>query len=320
MTRYTVVGDPHAKLDNLDKQKALTEIVEARGKPVIWLGDILDTKEIIRGKCLNFWYEYFRKSELQHIVLVGNHDWFNLECEDHSLRVLEELPNVDVVDRLDIEGSALKKVAYLPYLHDPEKIKAVLDSIPDNYVLFAHLELSDFDFGNGHTCESGLTFDYFKRFKRVITGHFHKYQQKGNVTYLGTPFSLNFGETNQTKYLAEYDFDADTLDLIETNFPRHMTYQIDCANPFDFDTLKADDYNRVILEGTQEQIQTFDKAKLLENAKVITKASDQASLDVEIEETATNTQQFKSWAANVKHLDPDTTTLGMEILGEVNAS
>ena len=297
--------------------------VEGLGNPVIWLGDQLDTKELIRGKCLNFWIRKYRDSKLNHYILVGNHDFFNLECEDHSLVALGLLPNVTLVD--SILTLPEHNIAMLPYIHDESQLKSTLKGIPDNYTLFAHLELKGFDYGNGHICDHGLTPRSFSKFKRVVSGHFHKFQESGKMMYLGTPFTNSFGETDQAKYIATYDSDKGSLGLIEMNgLPQHRTITIDCdaadavAN-FDVKALADGNHYRVILTGSKEGILNFggiDAEGL--DLKVITKPTDvDRSNEVLIEESISNAQKFSDWATDIKKIEPETVQLGLQILEAV---
>ena len=318
---YTLIGDPHLTHRSLDRARDLVELVEAIGRPAIWLGDLFDTKEVIRGKCLNFILEYFQRSKLQHVVIVGNHDYFNLDCEDHSLEALKLLHNVIVVDEPMVDGNFV----FLPYVHDKAKLKETIQSYarPDR-ILVAHLELSSFDFGNGHVCTTGLSIEDVAGFKRVISGHFHKYQEQGNLTYLGTPFSHSFGETNQTKYLGMYDSEKDELKIAETPFPRHITYEFNCDNLnescehwiFNTDSPAWEkDFYRVILTGSQANIDRFPKymyEKL--NVKWISRPSDHAENQVAIEDTASNEKQFVKWATEIRGMDEETIKLGLSIM------
>lgn len=310
---FTIVGDPHASLKNLDKINKLTSEVECLGLPTIWLGDMLDTKEVIRGKCLNTWIEYFQSSKLQHIVIVGNHDWFNLECKAHSLESLKLLNNVIVVDELTVYN----KMYFLPYIHDQDKLNVELEKIPKDSIVFGHFEIKDFDFGNGRMCDNGMSATSLVKYERVISGHFHKYQQKGNFTYLGTPFSQSFGESNQKKFLAKYTIDTNMVNLIETQFPKHLTYTINCDKTQSIALVNdPKDYVRVVLSGSQENI---DKAKayntINNEVKVIEKSTDEFDNQIIIDDTSDNLSQFSEWATNIQQLDKETIKLGLQILG-----
>lgn len=319
--KYTVIGDPHLTHKSLDRAEALFSLVEEIGLPGIWLGDLLDTKEVIRGKCLNAAIDYFRRSKLRHIVLIGNHDWFNLDCLAHALEALKLLPNVTVVD----EPMMIDGMNFFPYIHDKAKLEALLCAFADRKeVLFGHLEVTDFDFGNGHICTTGISRAALSGLKRVISGHFHKYQESGNLTYIGTPFSHSFGESNQTKYIAMYDSETDELKLAETPFPKHITVEFNC------DQLETDgeaeyglipdwdqdgDFYRLILTGRAESIQKFPKYRYEKhNVKYIERPSDDVVNTVSIDETISNEAQFSKWAIEVRGLDEETVKLGMSIL------
>lgn len=326
MGKLTIIGDPHITHKSLDRGAHLFYETEQRGLTCIWLGDFLDTKEVIRGKCLNFLYDQLSASSLNHIVLVGNHDWFNLECQDHSLRTLQDLKNVEIIDKPTRMGNML----FVPYMHDLEKLRAVLNEYRNqDLVLVGHLEISNFDFGNGHVCTKGLTLEDVAGFKRVISGHFHKYQTEGNLTYLGTPFSHSFGETDQTKYLGTYDTETDELTIDETPFPKHITKEFNCdllnerCEHWLFDPTPGYEKNfyRVILTGTQANIDRFPRFMYDEggtngklNIKWITRPSDHAENSIEIDETVSNEAQFTKWATTVRKLDDETVKLGLQIL------
>ena len=327
LTNFTIVGDPHITSKSLDKGSELFRTVEAMGNPSIWLGDFLDTKEVIRGKCLNLIYDYFSNSKLQHIILVGNHDWFNLECQDHSLKTLSSLKNVTVIDT--VRQHPTLPFMFFPYIHDKTKLKEILRSIPNkqDLVLFGHFEVSGFDFGNGHLCEDGIvTHDDFKEFKQVISGHFHKLQQTGNFTYLGTPFSHSFGEANQDKVLGVYSLPDDQLHLTPTSFPRHISAKINLSKKNGTKALEEflegneDNLIRLQLYGFPEDVAKLDKSKYSQfKIKWEDKSEGPEDLKVNLDENLDNKSQFMEWAKNIKSLDSDTVSLGMSILETINA-
>lgn len=327
MRKYTVVGDPHLTHKSLDRGNQLFELVETIGLPAIWKGDFLDTKEVVRGKCFNALYRYLHTSKLHHIIIVGNHDYFNLDCEDHSLQALKQLENVTIVDHPMI----IDRMVFFPYIHDRTKLLAAIEKFQGpNRVLFGHLEVSEFDFGNGHICTSGIHLSALAGFKRVISGHFHKYQESGNLTYIGTPFSHSFGEANQTKYVGMYDADTDDLKIAETPFPRHISKEFNCdlmdenGSHWLFDVEEPqwkNHFYRIILTGTQANIERFPRfmydqggteGKL--NIKWITRPSDHAENNVMIDETVSNEAQFTKWASSVRKMDEETVKLGLAIL------
>lgn len=313
--KLTIIGDPHLTHSSIDKVKSIMSKVEDIGNPAVWLGDLLDTKEVIRGKCLSEWIDYFTSSKLNHYVLVGNHDLFNLETTRNSLEALKLIPNVLLIEDLTKINEGIYGI---PYIHDEKSLKAKIKSIPKNSILFGHLELKDFDFGNGHICDKGMTEGSFKKFSKVISGHFHKYQKKANLVYLGTPFSHSFGESNQEKYIAILDTETLDLELIQTGLPKHITIELDCSDQDIPKMSSKEDYYRIILTGDQEHIDNFNKDSLKDyNVRFLTRPTKEANEDIIIEETASNMSQFEMWAKNVAKLSTEVVDLGKEILESV---
>ncbi len=320
---YTVVGDVHSTHKNLEKVRQLFDIVEALGKPTIFLGDLLDTKEVVRGKCLNLYFEYFQNSKLNHIVLVGNHDFFNLECEDHSLKPLKSLKNVLVIDKIQ----ELNGFHFFPYGHNKDVIRQNLSAITNkkDKVVIGHFDISGFDYGTGYMCEDGLSVDDFKGFKQVISGHFHKYQILKNILYLGTPFSHSFGEANQNKYLATYKVDTNEINLIPTVFPRHMSIDLNLDKEDPHGVLQLflqenkDNIKRVRLYGTEDQCASFDRSKYSEYSIKFEDKSESSKIYSTLDESSGNKSQFTEWAKTIRNLDPETTKIGLSILEALGA-
>lgn len=326
LNSFAVVGDPHVTPKSIDKADQLFNHIETLGLPTIILGDVFDTKEVLRGTCLNLVYNRLKRSKLQFIILVGNHDLFRLDQPQHSLEVLKELPNVTIID--SVRKHPTLPFVFFPYIHDKAKLKEhLLQYSNQNLIAFGHFEVSGFDFGNGHLCEDGvITHDDFSGFKRVISGHFHKLQQTGNFTYIGTPFSHSFGEANQDKVLGVYTLSDDTLALTPTEFPRHISTKIDMskkgAEKKLVDYLAGNENNliRIQLYGSPEDVIKLDKSKY-GNYNIKWEDKSEASTDskVNLDETLDNKSQFLEWGKNIKNLDSDTLSLGLSILEAVNA-
>lgn len=313
MIKYTIIGDPHAKPDNLDKIETLFQIVEDLGNPTIWLGDMLDTKELIRGKCLNAYLRYFQQSKLDHIVLVGNHDLHRLEGSEHSLEPFKLLKNVKIIDEPVTLILGKTPCRFYPYLHDSERIRRDLllfYTIP----IFGHFDIQEFDYGNGHISDKGLLFSDCERFPSVISGHYHAYQKRGTVTYLGTPFSHSFGESNQLKYIGIWDAETFQMELIETPFPKHVTLSVTLSDtPIPLALDNDLDLMRIVLKGTQEQI---DKHPRHENVRYIEEPTSLQKASA-IRETDSPEVQFVQWAKDIKGYSDELISLGLEVLNDV---
>lgn len=293
MSERLIVGDPHAKKSNLDKINRLLSTVESYGLPTVFMGDLLDTKDIISGQCLNVYLDYFKSSKLQHNILVGNHDYFSKECDRHSLEALKLLPNVHVIDQPYFDGKSL----FLPYYHDINEFRQIISHYELPPYLFCHLDVIGMDYGNGFISESGATLEDLKQFDKVISGHYHKYASKENLTYIGSPFSHDFAESNQIKYLGIFDDSNGQLELIETDFPKHVTVELDLSKGSNLE-VNPNNYNRVILTGTIDEIKAFDKS-VYPSVRFIEKTIENLESG-NINEALSPIDIYKEWYFNVK--------------------
>lgn len=313
---YSIIGDIHCTHDTLDKTKQIFNDIRRMGNPAILLGDLLDTKEVIRGKCFNTIYEEIKNTNLPFIILVGNHDWFSLECKEHALMALKDLPNVKIVD----EVFEMDQMVFIPYIHDVEILKDTLKSIkdPKEKTVFLHNGIIGFDYGNGHIAEDGLDSKSVSKFKRVVAGHFHKYQESKNLMFLGAPFSHSFGESNQRKFYGIFNDETNEVTLEDTLFLKHITHEIDLSEPF-HGLPYTPDYYRFVLKGTKEQYQKFDVKALKESfpgCKIKPEIINEVKT-FKIDESLSKIALFTKYCTEEKKLDSEITKLGTDILKSV---
>lgn len=309
-------GDEHHTEKTLERSNQLYNLLESKGRDVIHLGDIFHTKEKLSSKALNLLFKRLSESKLNHLLIVGNHDWHSLECTEHSLEIFKSLDNLTIVDKPTLIQVNGVNATVMPYYHDLAQFAYDLTKTASwgSKLLFLHQGLTGFDYGNGFIAEHDLDINTLKGYEKVYLGHFHKYQQKKNSTFLGTPYSNDFGESNQTKYLGILRKDL-SLDLIETDFPRHMTLTVNASEQkqLPFNSQVTYDYYRVILTGIKEDIESFPKENY-PGVKFIERP-DSTFSSIEFTEKLSNEAKFQSWAKD--RIDVETQKLGMEILSGV---
>ena len=69
----------------------------------------------------------------------------------------------------------------------------------------------------GHMNEQGLESDQFRRFEKVLSGHFHKKSDNGHIYYLGTQYQIMWSDYNCPKGFHIYD--TDTREIERVNNP-----------------------------------------------------------------------------------------------------
>lgn len=325
---FTICGDIHAKVENLDTVEKVFKTFEDLGNPVILLGDLLHQKSIIQGKVLKAVYKFLEASNLQYYIIPGNHDYFNLEStgEDHSLITLNELANVEVFSHTTILET-LPDVAFVPYRKDPNYLKRKFSNFKKIGVktVFGHFDIQGFNMSDHKISSEGLeTKDILG--VRVISGHYHTYQENGNVIFLGSPFSQDQGECNQTKFMGIFDSKTHKFDVVETSFRAHRSFQVSMTSDIKkneneikrlLDSTHADDIVRMILKGNLEEIRNVDKSKFLGIHFVHELEECDIKDKLVVNENDSNEKQFENWGKKVKKLEQNTINLGLQIMESV---
>jgi DNA repair exonuclease SbcCD nuclease subunit len=129
----------------------------------------------------NFEYVYF---------IPGNHDLYYRDKRDiQSVEWAKHLPRVQICNDWFSDGD----VVIAPWLVGDDHKR--LPKLKGKY-MFGHFELPHFymnamvqmpDHGEVKT-------EHFGNFEQVFTGHFHKRQQRGNITYIGNCFPHNYAD------------------------------------------------------------------------------------------------------------------------------
>jgi DNA repair exonuclease SbcCD nuclease subunit len=159
----------------------------------IFLGDWHHHRSSINISTLNYSISNLKRlSEAfdQTYFLVGNHDLFYRDKREISSVVFaQEIPKVKVVDEIIVKDD----VALVPWLigNEWKKIK----NIKAKY-MFGHFELPNFKMNAMVEMpdHGELNASHFGNVDLVFSGHFHKRQTQGNVTYIGNPFAHNYAD------------------------------------------------------------------------------------------------------------------------------
>jgi hypothetical protein len=171
------------------------ETAQAEGcETAIFLGDWHHNRSTTDVSTMNYTVSNLEK--LSHsfkkvYFILGNHDLFYKDKREiNSVEFMRLFPNIVPIRETLTEGD----VTIMPWLVGDEW-KAV-SKLKSRYV-FGHLELPLFymnamvqmpDHGQ-------LQAGHFGHQEYVFSGHFHKRQSKGNVTYIGNAFPHNYADS-----------------------------------------------------------------------------------------------------------------------------
>jgi hypothetical protein len=165
-----------------------------------------------------------------------------------------------------------------------------------------HLEFNGFETVPGVVMDHGINTEPFKKFEKVLSGHFHTKSNKGNIHYLGNPYELYWNDYKSKRGF--HILDTETLDLKFYRNPFTMFHKeyynedtVDLTKDFSEINNK---YVKLIVE-KKEDILKFDRflKQIYEvnpaELKIIEDLSfeyPEDEIDLEVEDTLTMLERF----------------------------
>ncbi len=177
---------------------------------ILCVGDLVDKPRSINMKTLSEMHDFFIRPIVEggmnmHII-PGNHDcYFRDSCEVNAVKeLLHPFDKVCVHDRPGTAVIGGRTFGFLPWGST---------DFPKADVLCAHLDLVGFEMFKGVVnLDHGLhDLSFAKKYKKVLTGHYHHPSQKGNIHYIGAPIEMTWSDYAGPRGFQI--FDTDTLEL-----------------------------------------------------------------------------------------------------------
>ena len=109
-------------------------------------------------------------------------------------------------------------ILFMPWICDDtyeESLYAIENSNAE--ICMGHLEVKGFEMHRGHMNEQGLDRSMFHRFEKVLSGHFHKKSDDGQIYYLGTQYEITWNDYKDPKGF--HIFDTETRELTRVPNP-----------------------------------------------------------------------------------------------------
>ncbi len=190
------ISDIHFNLNTLPLassalRSALKKAEDLR-VPLIIAGDLNDTKAIIRAEAANEIISILCEAQIPVYILVGNHDLINEKGLHNGLNYLK--PYARIVN-IPTYTSPTKNLLLIPYYSDSTQLVSFLKYAEPNAILIMHQGFLGAAMGDYIQDKSSIDPVIVKDFK-VISGHYHRHQTIGTVTYIGSPYTITFGEAN----------------------------------------------------------------------------------------------------------------------------
>ena len=203
-------------------------------KTLIHLGDVTDRRKFINFKTAHAFRQKFMKRlwemKVDTHIIVGNHDtYFKNTNEVNS--VSELCTTYDGVNEPWIYTNPKEvelggcRMLFLPWICDDnyeESIYAIDNSTSE--ICMGHLEIKGFEMQKGIVNEQGLEKSQFKRFEKVISGHFHKKSDNGHIYYLGAQYEQTWSDYKDPKGFHIFDTETRELERISNPLRIHKKF------------------------------------------------------------------------------------------------
>lgn len=180
-----------------------------------FLGDWNENRSAISVETLNYSYQGAKILDsigLPVYFIVGNHDLHRRHNRDmNSVIPYQELKNFTLIDTPTVSKEIGDGMLWCPYLFHNEYPS--LQQYTDVPVWAGHFEFQGFVItGYSITMPTGPDPDDYVGPKHIFSGHFHKRQSHGQVTYIGNTFPMNFSDAGDSgRGLMTYDHDTDEV-------------------------------------------------------------------------------------------------------------
>jgi len=259
--RVFLLGDLHLGIRNNSlewseiQRKFLTEIFPRHIEPyfnpetdiLLLEGDIFHSRDSINVRVYNEADNIFRfltdKFKRGVYAIVGNHDvYYKSSNVVNSISILQKVySNFHVFTSPHIlEINDKHRFLMLPWIDNIDSLKQTVTSYVDlaDYVV-CHADINGFSLNKHQQVEHGIEPASLSDFKRVYAGHIHLKQEKWNVLYTGTPYSMDRGDRDSQKGFYVLDVTGD--DVNETYIENLESPKFIKVNILDILDMKIDD-------------------------------------------------------------------------------
>ena len=146
-------------------------------------------------------------------VIICNHDTYFKNTNDvNAMQNLNLSKNVKLYTKAEEVNIGGLDMLFLPWICDDnyeDSIYAIDNST--SQICMGHLEIKGFEMHSGIVNEHGLERGQFRRFEKVLSGHFHKKSDDGHIYYLGTQYQIMWSDYNCPKGF--HIFDTETREI-----------------------------------------------------------------------------------------------------------
>ncbi|ATI18310.1 endonuclease subunit [Aeromonas phage AS-sw] len=192
-------------------------------------GDWFDVRSGVTQETLRFMREEIRPMladafDVIHVI-PGNHDCHykntvmpNSVHENFGHDPLFKIYNEPTTILL---GSLMFDMIPWECKENKEQIREFIKNSASQYSM-GHWELMGFDFYSGIPAIHGEDKEFLSKYKTAFSGHYHTASKKGNVHYLGTPYTITMNDCNDVRGFYVFDTDTEELEFVPNENMWHV--------------------------------------------------------------------------------------------------
>lgn len=229
--------DAHKKLF-----KDFIDFIQENKINEIWmLGDFFDNRKYVSSKCLNLvrehWADPLLALGVKVTMLVGNHDTYYKNTNTPNM--LDEFfcnySNVEIINNnIKTKKRNGKTFAFVPWVNPENQSKIVKKLEQNSYdCVLGHFDIQGMLMQGRMVSTHGFEKSFFKNHNLVLSGHYHKKSQENNIMYLGNPFPISWGESDDPHGWHVLDTNTLELTFYEYNANLYQRIIIDTTDAID---------------------------------------------------------------------------------------
>ena len=185
------------------------------------LGDVFHTKSLIHALAQSVFLDFVRNfQQIEFIIIDGNHDMSSRSGTGVSaLKCLDSEPNVRMLHHPEL----IDNVWFVPW--GPDMVNEIKSRKGD--YLCAHIGVNEAQLSSGISVVSEIKMSDLTKYEHCILAHYHKPQSIGNITYVGSPIQLDWGEKHEEKRFLIVDSSKFTMESVPTTgYKKHFEFVI----------------------------------------------------------------------------------------------
>ncbi len=241
--RVAILNDTHCGirnssdifLDNAEKFYSdvfFPYMVEHNIRHIIHLGDYYDNRKFVNFRALNrnrhAFLKPLRDLGITMDIIRGNHDtYYKNTGELNSLKELlgHYMNEVTIIHKPTVMEYGSLKMGLVPWIDDQCE-KESMDFLANAKCdwIGGHFEIAGYEMLKGIKNEHGLDRSVFKRFEKVLSGHFHTKSEQDNIMYLGSQMEFFWNDAHDKKHF--HILDTETREILPILNPHTLFHRI----------------------------------------------------------------------------------------------